>query len=53
MYLFLNMYSEDCLKLFTWFTAVLLKLGAAAPQGAMKLKSGSREIFKYLKKNIF
>jgi hypothetical protein len=30
--------------------AVLLQLGAAAPEGVVKLKSGSREIFKYLKK---
>jgi hypothetical protein len=35
-----------------WFRAVILKLGAAAPQGAVKLKSGSRKIFKYLKKTI-
>jgi hypothetical protein len=26
------------------------KLGAAAPGGAVKLKSGRREVFKYLKK---
>jgi hypothetical protein len=33
--------------------SVLLKLGTAAPQGAMKHKSGSHKIFKYLKKIIF
>jgi hypothetical protein len=33
-------------------TAVSLKLGAVAPRGAVKLKSRSHKIFKYLKKNI-
>jgi hypothetical protein len=31
---------------------MLLKLGAAAPEGVVKLESGSHEIFKYLKKSI-
>jgi hypothetical protein len=33
-------------------TPVLLKPAASAPQGAVKLKSGSREILKYLHEKI-
>jgi hypothetical protein len=32
---------------------MLLKLGAAVPQGAVKLNSGSSDIFKYQKKNVY
>jgi hypothetical protein len=34
-------------------SSMFLKVGAAAPQGDVKLKSGSREIFKYLKKKNY